>query len=85
MTLCARVSNADVVQYAFPAAQDVRTLLGKCGFVPLCRIQEGEHWVRRGRRVILAYKGERPENVPAIGLMYATLIKVGGGWIIQPD
>lgn len=77
MSLHATTLEIEAVEKAFPTAQDVRELLLRHGFVPMCRIEHGEHFCRRGRRVILLYKGDIPGAVPADSLMYATLVWQG--------
>lgn len=59
----------------FDNAQQARVRLVDYGFVPLTRLGNAEHFVRGNRRVILAYKGDTPGNVPldsAIGVYFVS-------------
>lgn len=85
MSLFAQTHDVSTVLDAFPLAQSVRELLFAHGFVSLCKIGEGEHFARRGRRVILVWRGDSPALVRPLGLVYATLVKVGDAWSLALD
>ncbi len=86
MSLYARTCDVEKVDNAFPTVGRVRDLLMANGFLPLVQIQSGEHWVRGPRRVILVSRGpgKSTEEEP-LDLVYATLVRVGDGWMISLD
>jgi hypothetical protein len=79
MSLYADSSVVQEVDLAFPTAQHVRRLLQSFGFTPLCRVGDGEHWVRGPRRVVLEYESDVPGKVRAKELHFATLVNIGDG------
>lgn len=85
MGLFATTCDIQKVRDNFPTADLIRSLLADNGFIPLVKIEDGEHWVRKGRRVILLYEGDIPGSVEPKDLMYATLVWSGAGWTISLD
>lgn len=85
MPLYAAMSDVDEFRRSFPSAQVVRELLRGHGFVPMTRIGDGEHWVRRGRHVVLCFDGEVPCDTVATDLLYATIVRVGDAWSLAVD
>lgn len=85
MGLYPRSTDVEYVDRDFPRAQAVRELLASWGFVPLCRLGDGEHWVRGGRRVVLQYEGEEPSKAKPKDLLYATIVPMGGEWGLSFD
>lgn len=85
MALLANTTVVRDVFEAFPTAQDVRVLLQAHGFIPLARIEDGEHWVRAGRRIILMYTGDHPGDVEPIELLYATIVRCGDSYTLSLD
>lgn len=65
----------------FANAQECRELLQRQGFIPLVKVQQGEHWVRRNQRCIIFYYGDYPEQVQVNGARYVTFTKHGNGRI----
>lgn len=84
MSLFASSASVDRVSQEFSSAQDVRDLLSAQGWMPILRLENAEHWVRGGRRIILVWKGDKPGSTPALDLHHAVLLPVGEGWIVQP-
>ncbi|KKN88403.1 hypothetical protein LCGC14_0249660 [marine sediment metagenome] len=60
----------------FESAQDVRAILSDNGWIPLCKIQDGEHWVKEHYRAMLVYC-DKPGEAKAETLMYAQLVHTG--------
>jgi hypothetical protein len=69
---------------AFPTVEPLRILLARHGFIPLCKVGDGEHWVRGSRRVILACEGETVDAEPK-DLTFATPVQVGDDWVLSFD
>jgi hypothetical protein len=57
----------------FDNAQQARALLQDCGFIPLAKTGQSEHWVRGGRRCILIYDGN-PGETPLDGCEYVWFV-----------
>jgi len=85
MSLYATPHSIPEVDEAFPRASDVRDLLWECGFIPLVRIMDIEHWTRGPHRIEFLWQGDVPSEASTGTIRYATLIKVGDGWTIQMD
>ena len=85
MSLYANTSVIGSLMEAFPTAQAVRELLSSHGFAPLVKIGQGEHWVRRGRRIILQYQGEIPGQAEPKDLLYADIVRIGDEYTLSLD
>ena len=66
----------------FGNAQQAREVLQDHGFVPLCRLGDAEHWVHDGRRIILAYRGDRAADVPLDSADHVRFVRLRDGEIV---
>jgi len=65
------------------------------GFTPLTTLGNGEHWVRRGRRIVLVYDAKKFDDNgfpvllcddPPADLIYATPVLIGvTDWTLSLD
>jgi len=66
---------------SFQNAQQAREVLLASGFLPLCRLNDAEHWVRNGRRCVLTYRGDRAADVPLDGAEFVWFRRLADGTV----
>ena len=64
-------------------AQQARQTMTRYGFIPLVRIDDAEHWVRDGQRIVLHWRGDFPEQAGLDEILFATFVSVGDEWTLS--